>query len=216
MENFETWLEQLATATGHRESQGQFEVDSVGCHRAGVTLPGLAEVPLLVLAAAVEGGSRHFALGGESDLYLAWDGKTGPSFSAATNILTHHDVDFRAETHSIALPGVFRDFLTPLWHRCQFAPLSVLWDGREVARPDAAGFRYQLSPSSHARLIVVDRGLAFQLPVAFPGWDLVVWSPEPLPGNPWPMELRWSLALRSLLKKALEEALKQYNRAHAR
>ncbi len=216
MENLDCWLEKLASDTGQKESQGQFALDPEGCQRAGMLVHGLAEVPLLVFAAAVEGGSRRFALAGESSLTLSWDGQCGPTLSTALTTLQRHRVDFEARPHSLSLPAVFRDFLTPLWHRCQFAPISVRWDGQEVARPQARDIRYQLSPSKHPRLVVVDRGLAFQLPVALPGWDIVIWSAEPLPGNPWPMQLRWSGALQSLLKRTLSEAISRYNGVHAR
>jgi hypothetical protein len=189
------WIEQTQ-AEGILHSRGRFTVDPNGAaDLGGLARLRLSDVPLLLLAGAVEGGSRYFRVHGERNLRLSWEGPAGSCGEMAHSLLVAAQVDFRWNDAGFELPCGFSDYLGPLWQRGRHAPLKLVL-GRRLISGDTAGPKMRISPRREGRLILVDRGIDFTFPAAFPGLDIVAWV-EPLPGCPWPRQLIWSEQLRS-------------------
>ncbi len=179
-------LEQyLQGLQGRRESTGTFTV-------APDPSLGLSDVPLLMLAAAVEGNSPYFSVRGHLRFEYAL---LGPSARLAQAILRREGVDHEFREGALELPPAFEDFLEPLARRSRFAPLDLWWgDRRQPAWTHAVVVR-------RGSLSVVDRGLEFSLPLDLP----IVAQVPPLPGAPWPRCLLWGVELERQVALILGE-----------
>ena len=194
------WLTEQAAAGTH--SAGSFSIDAQAAERCGIPALRLHDVPLLLLAAAVEGGCREFRISDFENLQFRWDGPLGASWEIARSLLEHHKVDAVRTEHSLELPPFFAERLEPLSRRCRHAPLNLRWNGNLIAsgHPEA---QLLITPSPRARLILVDRGIDFLFPGAFQGLDIIAWVP-PLPGAPWPRRLTWGKELYSVIRRIVE------------
>lgn len=199
--SLEDWL--CSQSVGSKESQGRFSLDPDGARRAGVCTLHLHDVPLLVLAAAVEGGCQAFAVNDHASPRLEWRGSAlGPSAELAAGLLAAHGVDAAWSDRRLDLPPFFFDRLGPLARRCRHAPLALYWNGLQIAAPCAVP-AVKITPSSQARLLLVDRGIDFHFPAALPGLDVIAWVPPQL-GSPWPRQLTWGPTLATTIRRVLE------------
>ena len=161
------------------------------------------------MAAAVEGGASYFRVHGAKSCWLSWDGQAGPSLDTAVSVLRREGIDHVAlEREGLELPEAFRDFLGPLYRRCRHAPLSMI-AGNRVIWANAPGQGVWLEESRIPRLVLVDRGVDFELPFAFPKLRVVARVSSPLPGQPWPLRLVWNEELRSVVED-LGESLSRH------
>lgn len=200
------WLEQAKTE-GLLHSRGRFTIDAeAAVHLAGIGKLGLCDVPLLLLAGAVEAGSRYFRVHGNGNVRFSWEGPAGPSAEVAHSLLAAARVDLRWDERGFELPYGFTDYLGPLSQRGRHAPLELIWGNRLISA-GASSPRMLVTPRRRGRLVLVDRGVDFTFPATFPGMDIVAWV-DPLPGSPWPRQLLWSDKLRAVIvriAKALHE-----------
>jgi hypothetical protein len=193
------WLQQ-SQSEGILHSQGRFSLDPDSAESlAGIARLTASDIPLLLLAGAVQAGSSYFRVYGRENLRLSWEGPTGPCGQMAHSLLTSGRIDFRWERDGLELPPAFWEYLDPLSRRCQHAPLDLIWGHRCISRA-ASGHRMVVTPKQSGRLLLVDRGVDFIFPAAFRGLDIVAWV-DPLPGAPWPRRLLWSEALRHQLSR---------------
>lgn len=185
------WLEG-SESYGLLHSRGRFTIDTTSAQTlAGLPALEMHDVPLLLLAGAVEGGSRYFRIHGSENVRLSWEGSPGPSSELARSLLAAARVDFDwEEQRGLELPPVFADYLSPLAERGRHAPLKLVWGDRLIAQ-GSEGSRLLVSRCrGSGRLTLVDRGIDFPFPAAFAGLDILAWV-EPLPGAPWPRQLLW-------------------------
>lgn len=194
--SLDQWLE--AELLGQLAYPGTFTVDALGADRHGFSQLDSTDVPLLVLAGAVEANSRYFRVHGGRDVVLSWEGSLGPSGLLAYSLLENFQVDISVESERLVLPPLFWDLLTPLRRRWHNAPLQRIWGNKELQSGTPRN-TMSVSPSRESRLVLVDRGIDFELPTAFPGLEVTAWV-GPLPGAPWPTQLAWSPALRTALR----------------
>lgn len=207
----EQWIQE-SQREGHLHSQGRFTLDPGGAEQAGLQQLRLCDVPLLMLAGAVEGGSRFFRLSAERDISLTWQGQLGPSGDLAISLLRQAGVDAAVRPHTLLLPPFFEDLMDPLRARGGHAPLQFVWGHRVVSRP-SGGSKMVLKASRRPRLILVDRGVDFELNGGFAGLDVVAWV-EPIPGAPWPRKLLAGPALETQLvriARGLRDAKQTYS-----
>ena len=203
------WLDAVQ-GDGLLHSRGRFTIDPESAQEmAGLVELQLCDVPLLLLAGAVEGGSRYFRVHGADNVRISWEGSAGPSGGVAHSLLVAAGVDFHCDQAGFELPPAFADFLDPLLERGRHAPLKLVW-GNRLLQDGESGSRIMVtSRPGSGRLTLVDRGVDFLFPAAFPDLDIVAWVSR-LPGAPWPRHLLWSLALRKELGRigrALQESL---------
>ena len=198
---FEQWLS--TQSLGLRESAGRFSIDPDGARRSGIPPLQLHDVPLLVLAAAIEGGCQAFGVHDGDSPRFEWCGpELGPCADLAASLLAAHSVDAAWRPGSLELPPFFSDRLGPLARRCRHAPLTLFWNGARVTEPVAVP-SVKLTVSPRSRLLLVDRGIDFVFPAALPGLDVIAWVPPQL-GAPWPRQLAWGPTLASTLRRVLE------------
>lgn len=197
---FDSWLEEQKL--GLTSFPSGFSVHSRNAHRhAGIPTLQLADVPLLLLAGAVEAGSSWFSLEGERNCRFSWERPAGPALDMATKILSRERIDFRALGRTtVDLPEVFWDLLRPFYQRCRHAPLTMIRGGRVLWAHDSGNGIWALR-SPHPELILVDRGIDFALPCCFPGFRVVARIQESLQGSPWPLRLVWDQKLAELVKR---------------
>jgi hypothetical protein len=190
------WLE--TQKDGLPVSSGSFSLDGWNARRlGGYPSLGLSDAPLLLMAGAVEGGSSFLRLYGRRNCFIEWDGQPGQSYHAALALLARERVDFRSTGQSgLELPELFWDFLGPFYKRCLHAPLNLLCGDRVVGHQTT---EIRATRSSQPQLILVDRGVDFELPVAFSGLRIVCPVPKALTGAPWPKRLVWNEELRKHL-----------------
>ncbi len=207
------WLEDQRK--GLSSSEGTFSVHLPKAERlGGYPRLGLSDVPLLLMAAAVEGGAGYFRLHGTRNCRFSWDGQAGPTLDLALSVLRHQRIDHEVvQRQGLELPEAFRDFLDPLFRRCRHAPLSMIV-GNRVMWSNAPGQGVWVASSTLPRLSLVDRGVDFELPFAFPNLRVVARVGSPLLGRPWPLSLVWNEELRSLVED-LGESLNQGGLAQA-
>ena len=203
------WLDGVQD-DGLLHSRGRFTIDPQGAQEmAGLARLQLCDVPLLLLAGAVEGGSRYFRLHGADNVRLSWEGAAGPSGGIAHSLLVAAGVDFGCDQNGFELPPFFADLLGPLLERGRHAPLKLVW-GNRLVHEGTPGPRMIVTPMpGPGRLTLVDRGVDFLFPAAFPNLDVVAWVFR-LPGAPWPRHWLWSSALREELvrvARALQKSL---------
>ena len=194
------WLAEQSAGGTH--SAGSFSIDAQAGERCGVPALRLHDVPLMLLAAAVEGGCREFRISDVDNLRFRWDGPLGPSWEIAQSLLEHHNIDANRTEHSLELPPFFAERLEPLGRRCRHAPLNLSWNGSLIATYQS-GPQLRITATPRARLILVDRGIDFLFPGAFKGLDIVAWVP-PLPGAPWPRRLTWGEELYAVIRRIVE------------
>jgi hypothetical protein len=200
------WLE-TNCSQGFLHSRGRFTIDQEAAQALGnLAKLRLSDVPLLLLAGAVEGGSRYFRIHGRQNLRFSWEGMAGPCGEVALSLLRAARIDLCWEQHGCELPSGFRDYLEPLAQRSRHAPLSLIWGDRVLTQRASGGSRMVVRSARGGQLTLVDRGLDFTFPAAFPGLDIVAWV-EPLPGAPWPRQLLWSPRLESQIVR-IAQALK--------
>jgi len=185
---------------------GRFTVDLVAQrrHTDGEQFR-LSDVPLLILAAAVEGRATGFQLRVSRNVEFYWDGKTGPSLAVAEALLRAHEIDFRRDSHAFALPHWGKEFLGEFFLRSLHAPVDIyLPNGRmrKKTNPGTLTVVHSRQPS----LILVDRGLSFECPFAVPGVSIVAVLSKSLKGSPWPRNLIFDEELRRVLKSVVEAA----------
>lgn len=192
------WLEQQNR--GLFCETGTFSMHSENARRlAGLPPLELSDVPLLLMAAACEGHSSYFRLSGRNSCCLSWNGEAGESYEMALDVLRTEGVDFDSPSRfSVELPQIFWDFLGPFQDRCRHSPLSVI-QGERVLWSNQPGFGIWSCPSDPPRLVLVDRGVDFELPFALPGRKIVVRTASALLGNPWPVRLVFNQRVRDLL-----------------
>lgn len=193
----EQWLAQQRVGTP--ESEGRFSVALQAGERSGLPALRLYDVPLLTLAAAVEGGCERFRVRSGFAPRLEWDGRLGPSWEVAASLLRAHRVDAALGSGRLDLPPFFSERMEPLARRCRHAPLRLWWNGELLCSRRSVP-AVQLTRSRRSRLVIVDRGLDFLFPAAFPGLDIVAWVP-PLPGAPWPRRLAWGRDLEATIRR---------------
>jgi hypothetical protein len=185
------WLEDQKD--GLSISGGSFSVDSWNARRlGGYPSLGLSDVPLLLMAGAVEGQSSYVRLHGARNCLIEWDGQAGPAYDLALSVLHTQGVDFRAvDRRAVELPEVYWDLLEPFYLRCRHAPLSVV-RGDRLLWSHQPGNGVWAVTTNRPRLLVCDRGVDFELPFALPGLKVVSRVASPLLGNPWPIRLVWN------------------------
>lgn len=194
------WLQE-SRGEGRLDSRGRFTMEQGAAGRlAQIARLTLSDVPLLLLAAAVESGSRYFRVHGERNLRFSWEEPAGPSGEVAHLLLRQTGVDVGWDQRGLELPSGFRDYLGPLWDRGQHAPLTLVWGNQALGQGATSGGRMLVRRASVGRLTLVDRGIDFGFPAAFPGLDIVAWV-DPLPGWPWPRRLVWSPKLKTQLAR---------------
>lgn len=193
------WLD-TTQSDGLLHSRGRFTVDPICAGQAGLSALRLCDVPLLVLAGAVEGGSRYFRVHGSNNVRMSWEGEAGPSGGLAHSLLVAAQVDFSWDQHGFDLPPAFTDYLDPLFERGRHAPLKFVW-GNRILSEGSAGPRILVTPAlGSGRLTLVDRGIDFVFPAAFPDFEIVAWVGK-LSGAPWPRQLLWTSALKHELHR---------------
>lgn len=191
----EQWLQNQAS--GLSASTGTFSLNSGKAQRlGGYPSLQLSDVALLLLAGAVEGRSSYFRVRGGKNCLFEWDGSTGRSGEAATELLLRENVDHETGAGFVELPEFFWDLLESFYRRCRHAPLNVVVGARLLAPPTT---RPKMTPSRQPELILVDRGVAFECPFAFPDRKLVYPLAEPLVGAPWPKRLVFNDGLLKLV-----------------
>lgn len=203
------WLEKNRSQ-GLLHSRGRFTIDRDAAQQWGnVDKLALSDVPLLLLAGAVEGGSRFFRVHGRQNLRLSWEGPAGPSAQVAHSLLCAARIDSLWDQQGFELPPGFRDYLDPLAQRGRHAPLTLIWGDRVVAEgaPEGSRMLVRQARGRDGRLTLVDRGLDFAFPAAFASLDIVAWV-DPLPGSPWPRKLLWSKQLETQIVR-IARALQQ-------
>ena len=181
-----------------------FTVHSARAERLGGYPPlQLCDVPLLLLAAAVEGGARWFRIHGRQNCLFSWDAPAGPTLGKALSVLSSENVDYRCDgKHHCEVPEAFRDLLSPFFQRTTHAPLSVVLDDR-LLRSNPAGGIVWSKPSTHPAMTLVDRGVSFEMPFALPGLQVVA-RVRPLNGAPWPIQLAWDNVLQDCVRNLIE------------
>lgn len=196
------WLEDQSR--GLSSSGGAFSVHLRKAERlGGYKTLSLSDVPLLLMAAAVEGESTYFRLHGARNCLFSWDGQAGPSFDTALSVLRRERIDHEAlDRQGIELPEAFRDFLGPLFRRCRHAPLSMIV-GNRVQWTNTSTAVAWLRSSNSPRFVLVDRGIDFELPFVLPNLEIVAQVSSPLSGGPWPVCLVWNKELGSLVHDLL-------------
>ena len=201
----EQWLQQFSQNAETRDRS--FTVHPRRAeHYTGALPLRLCDVALLLLAAAVEGGSSYFRIHGQRDCLFSWKGAAGPSLQAALSVLATEGVDYVLEdSQTLILPDLFREFLEPFFVRTKHAPLSVIVGDRKVwgGLPERGVWaRGSRTPG----LVLVDRGVDFSMPFAFPGLQVVA-SVEPLAGAPWPRRLVWNHILEQQVRQTARHFL---------
>ena len=120
----EQWLQNQAS--GLSASTGTFSLNSGKAQRlGGYPSLQLSDVALLLLAGAVEGRSSYFRVRGGKNCLFEWDGSTGRSGEAATELLLRENVDHETGAGFVELPEFFWDLLESFYRRCRHAPLNV-------------------------------------------------------------------------------------------
>ena len=200
--SIDDWLSKQSL--GVVEEGNPFTVHTTRAERLGGYPPlQLCDVPLLLLAAAVEGGARWFRIHGRHNCRFSWDLPAGPTLETALSILADQKVDFRCEDRQqCEVPEAFRDLLLPFFRRTTHAPLSVILDDR-VLWSKPAGKMVWSRPSSCPALTLVDRGVSFEMPFAIPGLQMVA-RVRPLSGAPWPIRLAWDKVLQDSVKDLVD------------
>ena len=106
---------------------------------------------------------------------------------------------------SLILPDLFRELLGSLFARSSHAPLSLVV-GDRVLRTFCSGNGVRAIRSRDARLTLVDRGVDFDMPFAFPGLQVVA-GVAPLSGASWPRSLLWNEKLNQEVTRIAEHLL---------
>ncbi len=196
-QEFDTWLK--GAFFQQKSTSHHFTVEREAAQRHGFLGLGFSDIPLLLLAGAVEGDCTWFRVHGQRDLMFSWDKPLGPCGERAQSLLTHSGVDARRETLNLELPGEFWDYLNPFQKRTGHAPLSLIW-GDRVTVAGRPGYRATIQPSSRPSVTLVDRGIDFPLGAGFDGLDIVA-QVKPMPGAPWPRRLVWGPEIEAVLRE---------------
>lgn len=200
--SIDQWLKEQSK--GAVEFGKTFTVHAARAQRLGGYPPlQLCDVPLLLLAAAVEGGARWFRIHGRHNCLFSWDAPAGPTLEKALSILRVERVDFQCRDRStLEVPKAFQDLLEPFFQRTTHAPLTVvLYDRLLWSNP--AGNGVWSRAAEMPRLTLVDRGIDFPMPFAFPGLQMVA-RVRPLNGAPWPVSLAWDTVLHDCVRDLVD------------
>ena len=200
------WLSKLSE--GAVLNDETFTVHSQRAERlGGIPSLTLTDVPLLLLADAVAGKADYFSIYGRHNCVFWWDRSMGPHLDLALTILDMHRIDYSLQQrdtdltgevqNTLVLPDLYRELLTPLFKRTKHAPLSLMI-GDRIVRSHPTENGVWARRSEHARLILVDRGIDFEMPFAFPGWQIVA-RVSSLSGAPWPKQLVWNRELQNII-----------------
>ena len=200
--SIDDWLSRQSG--GPIEEGNPFTVHPARAERLGGYPPlQLCDVPLLLLAAAVEGGAGWFRIHGRHNCLFSWDVPAGPTLGKALSILRSENVDHRCDgKQQCEVPEGFRDLLAPFFQKTTYAPLSVVLDDRVLwSKPD--GEMVWSRPSARPALTLVDRGVSFEMPFALPHLRVVA-RVRPLNGAPWPIQLAWDKVLQDCVRNLIE------------
>lgn len=159
-----------------------------------------SDVPLLLVAGAVEGGAEHVVLDYRNGLRFRWNAPAGPSLKVALAVLQSLRMPYRWSATEVVLPPIMAELLNAFFLRCRHAPLHIhLPDGRILGgkTPDTL----EVSGSRTPSLTLVDRGVSFPCPISFPGLQVVAHLKEPLGGAPWPRNLLFDRNFRTALRR---------------